>query len=98
MWAVETAIRSARQPASPEIRGTPEDPLYQIFRDTLKEFRFDVPDGDYELDLRFTEYSLKEPGKRVFRVTFNGETLIDRLDLFAEYGLRYAVPKVFRFA
>jgi beta-galactosidase len=78
-----------------DILGTSEDPLYHAIREGMQAFRFDVPDGDYELELRFNEYFPKKGGERVFRVTCNGATLIDRLDLFETYGFRRAASRTF---
>ncbi len=82
--------------ASGDILGTLDDPLYQLWREGLSAYRMDVPDGDYELELCFTEYSRLKAGERIFSVNFNGRPLIERMDLFAEYGYRRAVPKLFR--
>jgi beta-galactosidase len=78
-----------------DILGTTEDPLYQAVRDQVEGYRFDVPDGSYELELRFTEYFPNKPGQRIFRVICNGETLIERLDLAEAYGVRRAVSRTF---
>ena len=77
------------------ILGTDDDPLYQAFRRGMDAYRFDVPDGDYELELRFTEYFPNPTSARVFRVTCNGQTLIDRFDLIEAAGLRRAVSRTF---
>ncbi len=37
------------------ILGTNDDPLYQTCRDSVTGYRFDVPDGEYRIDLLFTE-------------------------------------------
>jgi beta-galactosidase len=79
----------------PNILGTDEDPLYQAFRRGMEAYRFDVPDGDYELELRFAEYFPNAPGLRVFRVSANGQTLIDRLDLGETPGPRRALSRTF---
>jgi beta-galactosidase len=79
-----------------DILGTTEDPVYQAFREGADGYRFDVPDGDYELELRFTEYFPKKPGERVFRVMCNGLNLIYRLDLTEAYGLRRAASRTFK--
>jgi beta-galactosidase len=78
-----------------DILGTTEDPLYHAVREGIEALRFDVPAGEYELELRFAEYFPKKPGERVFRVTCNGQTLIDKLDLAATYGVRRAASRAF---
>ncbi|WP_193312973.1 glycoside hydrolase family 2 TIM barrel-domain containing protein [Georgenia subflava] len=37
------------------VNGTEEDPLYQTYRKGMSGYRFDVPDGTYEVTLRFAE-------------------------------------------
>ncbi|MDR3296754.1 MAG: DUF4982 domain-containing protein [Prevotellaceae bacterium] len=34
-----------------QVMGTADNPLYQTLRDSLTAYRFDLPDGDYELEL-----------------------------------------------
>lgn len=66
---------------------TTEDPLYQTMLKELSGYRFDVPDGDYDVELRFVESEFDQAGKRIFDVSINGEAVIRRLDLAREYGL-----------
>ena len=68
------------------ILGTPEDPLYQTVRYGLDSYRFDVPDGDYEVELRFTETYWKNAGQRVFGVRLNEKRVIRALDVVGRYG------------
>ncbi|MDR6782173.1 beta-galactosidase [Pedobacter africanus] len=48
---------SSRHPygSDKNILGTDYDPVYETQRTGIKEFRFDVPDGRYELSLHFAE-------------------------------------------
>jgi beta-galactosidase len=71
------------------IFGSREDGLYQAQREGAEQYRFDVPDGSYEVRLLFTENELDQPGKRVFNVEINGVIVLRDLDLVAAYG-RYA--------
>lgn len=71
---------------SNNILGSAEDPLYQTMRQGLEGYRFDLPDGDYELELRFVEPRFNQPGERVFTVAVNRELAIEQLDLVKEYG------------
>jgi beta-galactosidase len=88
--------KSIRGEVRAGVLGTLEDPLYQTPREGVEAYRFDVPDGDYELELRFAEFFPNtKPGERVFRVIQSGEVLIDKLDLMETYGPRRAVTKSF---
>jgi beta-galactosidase len=80
----------------PPILGTDDDPLYQAFRRGAEGYRFDVADGDYELELRFMEHWPNNPGQRVFRVSCNGVVLIDKLDIAEAYGSRRAASRTFQ--
>ncbi len=48
-------------------------------------YRFDVPNGDYSLQLRLVE-PLRNPGKRFFDVVIEGQTVLDNFDITAETG------------
>jgi hypothetical protein len=70
--------------------------LYQSFRQGLTACRFDVADGRYEVELRFTEHYFQQPGERVFSVAINGNPLIANLDLVKERGALRAEARVFQ--
>jgi hypothetical protein len=59
---------------------------------------FPVADGDYVVRLYFTENYVhnQEPGKRLFDVTIEGETVLDDYDIFADVGGHTGVMKEFR--
>ena len=78
------------------ITGTDDDPLYQTFRKGLTAYRFDVPDGSYEVELRFVEPQFDKPGKRVFSILMNGATLVEKIDLAKDAGLLHAVSRTLR--
>lgn len=68
------------------INGSTEDPLYQFFRVGMTAYRFDVPDGTYDVRLRFAETQKDAVGQRVFRVRLGDAVLVEDLDLVAEVG------------
>lgn len=66
---------------------TDDDPLWQDTLAGASAWRFDVPDGDYELRLGFVEVEHDAPGLRVFDVQVNNdEPLVRDLDLAASRG------------
>jgi beta-galactosidase len=71
------------------ITNTAETPLYFTYQLGMSAYRFDVPDGTYEVRLMFAEPSAK-PGERVFGVSVNGTVLSSHLDLAAEHGIARA--------
>jgi len=79
-----------------EIFGTDEDPLYQTYREGLEAYRFDVPAGYYEVELRLADYPLEKPGQRVFHIDVGAQRLLENLDLVRDYGPRHAAVRTVR--
>jgi len=93
------------------ILGTGIDPIYQTQRFGLEGYRFDLPDGRYEVTLHFSELlsgwllerylEEEEEGvtqdkyRRVFRVMANNKALLTDLDIAGHYGTNRAVVKEF---
>ncbi|RNC63654.1 glycoside hydrolase family 2 TIM barrel-domain containing protein [Proteiniphilum sp. X52] len=86
-----------------------EDPLYQTMRVDPSEFRADVPDGTYEIELLMVDYVRKsrrfadedkeityEPGRRVFGISVNGRVVEQAIDMGGSYGLNVPYRLVFR--
>lgn len=77
------------------IYDTEDDPLWQDTLAGASAWRFDVPDGEYELRLGFVEVEHDKPGARVFDVLVNGKPLVRNLDLAASRGryekIEYAI-------
>jgi beta-galactosidase len=71
------------------VTGDATTPFFITYRAAIQSYRYDVPDGDYDVELLFAEPSAK-PGERVFDVSVNGEPWLDALDLAAEHGLARA--------
>jgi len=71
---------------SGNIFGSLDDPLFQTMSENLSPYKFDVPDGDYEVELRFVETKFKEIGRRVFDVRINRRKVLESLDLAKEGG------------
>ncbi|TDX01375.1 glycosyl hydrolase family 95 catalytic domain-containing protein [Dinghuibacter silviterrae] len=95
------SFASQRQIFDP-VRGTTDWPLFQTFRygrDKLR-YTFPLPDGDYRVELYFMEPWYGEGGGvdatgwRLFDVAFNGETVLQDVDLWKEAGTHGAVKKV----
>jgi beta-galactosidase len=80
------------------VLGTLDDPLFQTMREGVFGYTFDVPDGEYEVDLRFIERKHKAAGLRVFRVSLNGDDPFAPIDLFADAGFMQQVSRKMRVA
>ncbi len=77
------------------ILGTSDDPLYQTTRDGIKSYRFDVPDGEYEVEIRMVENVYKHSDKRKFDIWINDLLAFRNLDLANEYGYLQAASRKF---
>ena len=75
------------------ITHTNDTPLFYSYRDDIKGYRFDVPDGRYELELCFIEPEKTGKDERLFNVSVNGYHFLTHIDLVAEYGQGVAVKK-----
>lgn len=91
------------------IVGTDDDPIYQTQITGIKQYRFDVPPGQYQICFHFAEltggknnvlpYNLsgedsgEQIKKRVFNVSVNGRVTLDHFNIAEEYGLGKAVVK-----
>ena len=80
---------------SDPIAGTEDGPLYQTVRYDVSAYRLKLPNGKYSVRLQFCEPFYNEKGKRIFGVTLQGSTVIERLDIFAEVGKNHALDYTF---
>lgn len=78
------------------VLGTEDDPLFQTMQENLSSYRFDVPAGFYEVELKFAETKFEKPNQRVFDVSINGRKIIEKLDLAKEIGFQRALTKRFK--
>lgn len=92
-----------------EIHLTADGPLYQSLRTNLEGYRFDVPEGDYEVELLFADvfrqaasiaYQLgngeqQDSEENTFRVLINGTVVEDNFSPCRESGYFRAIGKRF---
>ena len=60
---------------SSNILNTSDDPVYQNYREGMKSYHFDVPQGSYEVRILLAESEYGISGKRIFSVSVNGNNL-----------------------
>jgi len=77
------------------IGNTDSDPLFQSERYNMTAYRFDVPNGDYQVTLNFAEIYYFSDGRRVFSVTLEDSTIINDLDIYQESGHDLALSYTF---
>lgn len=101
-YGITSSFASQRRTFDP-IKGTADWPLFQTFRYGLHElgYRFDVPDGSYQVELYFAEPWIgtggggDATGMRLFDVAINGETVAHNLDIWEEAGHDRAMKRVY---
>ncbi|MDD2797378.1 MAG: glycoside hydrolase family 2 TIM barrel-domain containing protein [Bacteroidales bacterium] len=80
-----------------QIWGTRNVPLFQTIRVGSTGYRFDVPNGDYEVELSFTEPKLENqkilPLENVFDVIVNGELVLPSFNISENGGQLFAITK-----
>jgi len=95
------------QGSAANIKATAKEPLFQTMREDIKNYKFDVPDGNYRISLLFTEpnrgaskeniYNLGSNAEdtseklRVFNIIINGRKVKENLNLASDYGILHAV-------
>ncbi len=75
------------------VKGTENDPIYQTQLIGIDQYKFDVPNGTYELSLLLAE--LKTKNKNIMDIMVNGKKLWSHLNLKADYGNDRGVAKRF---
>ncbi len=69
--------------------------MFQTRLEGIGSYLFDVPPGNYEIELRFAEMKFERPGQRIFSVAINDSVVLRHLDLAAEIGWRKASARKF---
>lgn len=64
------------------IAGTDDDPLYQSERYNMSAYRFDAPNGRYQITLKLAELYYSAAGMRVFDVKIEGQVVVAAVDAF----------------
>jgi len=77
------------------IADTEMDPLYQTVIWDIRGYSLKVPNGSYNVTLKFCEPHYNAAGERVFGVKLQNKAVIDKLDIFAEVGRNRALDYTF---
>jgi len=77
------------------VAGTTDDVLYQSERWGSPTYRFTVPNGSYQVVLKFAEMYFTASNMRVFNVAIEGTTLVTNLDIVAAAGAKTALDRTF---
>ena len=96
-WSTDKNF-SGGTPASTthNIANTSDPTLYQTERYGNFTYQFTVPNGGYNVTLKFAEIYWTSAGKRIFNVAINGTPVLANFDIFAAVGAEYtAIDKTF---
>jgi len=109
IWNDMKAWQGIREGVEYNIKGTEIDPIYQTFLVGITDYQVDVPDGNYSVELYFTEPFQKERrlkplemtgadsnGDRVFDVVINNITVLKNFNIAGQFGVQQAVNEKFR--
>ena len=78
------------------VANTKDSTLYQSNRYGNFSYSFNVPNGNYNVVLKFAETYWAAAGDRVFNATINGASVLSSFDIFKEAGGRnIAIDKIF---
>jgi beta-galactosidase len=77
-----------------KITNTNKTPLLYTYINGIEEYRMDVLDGKYEIEIYLLEPEFKKAGLRIFDVSVNDQLVLNHTDLFAEFGFAKAVKKI----
>ncbi len=83
--SIATPVEKAKEPL-----------VYQTVRQSADGYNVRVPEGVYEVTLKFVEPTYDTPGKRIFGVRLQGNTVLDQLDIFEKAGKYAALDYTFR--
>ena len=78
------------------ISNTPDPALYQTERYGVFSYGFTVPNGNYNVLLKFAEIYWSSAGQRMFNVSINGTQVLTNFDIVAQAGAPFtALDKTF---
>ncbi len=76
------------------ISNTTESPMYQDLHEKAElSYRFDVPNGTYDLILHFVEIADNEANRRLIDASAEGSVVVDNLDVWVAAGGKYVAHR-----
>ena len=77
-----------------QVADTDAPEVYQSVRYDTDGYALPIANGTYTVTLKFSEITYHEAGKRVFGVKLQGQSVADKLDIFAQAGKNKAYDLV----
>ena len=66
--------------------GKGEEPIYRYGRQGMSAYRFNVPNGNYRVTLKFCDWGASKPGQRIFDIKIQGQLVESKLDVPGRAG------------
>ena len=96
VWSADTGFSGGGTYASgATIAGTSDATLYQTERFGNFSYNLSVPNGTYQVNLKFAEIWFTTAGQRVFNVTIEGQTVLSNFDILQQVTFNTALDKSF---
>jgi hypothetical protein len=78
------------------VAGTKEQAVFQDIRDRVFGYSLNIPNGTYDITLKFREGEIKEKGRRVFDISLEGKKVAEKVDIVSRVGADRALDLRFR--
>ena len=97
VWSADTGfIGGNTASTTSNIANTPDPKLYQTERWGNFSYQFAIPNGSYNVVLKFAEFYFSKTGQRIFNVSINGTPVLTNFDIVAAAGTALtAIDKTF---
>ncbi len=97
LWTADTGFVGGNTASTTHAISNTTDPkLYQSERYGGFSYVFTVPNGNYNVVLKFAEIYWSSAGQRIFNVAINGTTVLSNFDIVAQAGAAFtALDKTF---
>ncbi len=103
-WAADQAftaggwgyVSGSAKSSTSAVNGTTDDALYQKYREGMTEYRFTLPNGDYQVMLKFAEFGTTTVGERVMKITIEGVDVETGLDVYKTAGKATALDRTYQ--
>ncbi len=88
-------LTGSAESSSEPVAGTTDDALYQEYREYPSEYRFDVPDGEYRVTLRFAEFVVRKDTDRLMSIALEDTVYETALSIYTEVGKYTALDRTY---
>ena len=104
MWAIDQAYGTSGPwgytagsavSSTTAVAGTTDDALYQKYRELVGEYRFQVPNGTYQVTLKFAEFVVTKATDRVMNITIEGSQVATNFSVWGAVGAATALDRTY---